>query len=254
MKRTLLYGGWILSLITGQHLNAQVSIADSSIHLFAVGVTYGFYLPKKDLSKRFGNHGQIGMDLFYKSKRNWAIGLSGHFLFGETVKEAPLLTFADPQLHVFFNQYGEPVLPNFLERGFVGFVELKKLFGQFPFKKDNPNSGIFFNVAPGYLFHKIHIVAPELTFLTREMKRGYDRLSGGYGGKMALGYLHFGSKYLINYVIAFDFQYFETHSLRKYQFDKEGAFDEKRQDVAIGFHVGWYFPIYHRAPEKYYYY
>lgn len=237
-----------------KNLVAQVSIADSSIRLLAIGINYGYYIAEGDLKVRFGNHGQIGLDLFYKSKSNWGIGVSGHFVFGETVKEAPVLSFSDPKLHVFFDQYGEPVFPNFFERGFVGYFEIKKIFGQFPFKRDNPNSGFFLNVAPGYMFHKIHIVAPELSFLTRELKQGYDRLSGGYGGKMALGYLHFGSKYLINYVVAINFQYFQTRSLRGYQFDVGGPYQEEREDISFGIHVGWYFPVYHRAPEKYYYY
>ncbi len=231
---------------------AQKSISDSTIAFPYIGLNYGFYIPQGNLEERFGNHFQTGLTFGYKTKKNWNYFFSGNFLFGEKVKEFPLLDIATGYA-VFVDEYGSLITPEFSERGGVAYLGVSKVFPKLFFKAPNPNSGFIFSLAGGYLFHKINMQAAELKFLTKDFKRGYDRLSGGFGVNARFGYLFNSNDQYLNFMLTLEANLFKTNSLRKYQFDK-GEFDEDRNDVYFGINLTWMLPMYRRAPKSEYYY
>ncbi len=230
---------------------AQRSVRDSTIKMFLPAVQYGFYLPYEDLKKRFGPHSQIGIYLGYKDKKNWLWYVQGDFLFGEQVKEYPLLNHLGGKLGVLWDRYGNPVVPNFFERGFVIVAGMQKIFSSL-LPSPNPNSGFHVGIGVGYLNHRIHIVAPEVPYLTKDFKKGYDRLSAGFGIATQIGYTFFSNTTLLNFRIQWEGYAFYTQGLRGYQYDV-GVFQEQRKDYYTGIRLCWLLPIYPKAPEKFYY-
>ncbi len=238
---------WVSSFVFGQK-----SISDSTIAFPYFAVNYGFFIPQGDLEKRFGNHFQAGITLGYKNKKNWNVFFTGSFLFGEKVKEYPVLAVAS-NYATFFDENSSVITPEFSERGGVGYIGFSKVFPKLFFKAPNPNSGFVFSLAGGYIFHKINMQAPELDFFTKEFKRGYDRLSGGGGVHTRFGYWFNSNDQYLNFILTLEGSFFKTKSLRKYQFDT-GEFDEDRNDVYFGINLTWMLPVYRRAPKSEYYY
>ncbi len=231
---------------------SQKRISDEPISFGSVGVGYGFYVPQGNMSERFGNHFLVGLNGGYKFNSNFEINSSVNYLFGENVKEFPIIELAN-NYGVFIGRYGDIIVPSFKERGGVAIFSLTKIFNNF-LNYPNPNSGVFVSLGGGYMYHKIYMEAQELPyFANKDIRRGYDRLTGGPGVVMKIGYaLHSNSQYF-NLRAALEGYAFFTRSLRKYQFDV-GEFDESRNDFFLGISIQWLLLIYKQAPNKEYYY
>jgi hypothetical protein len=234
------------------NLSAQVSVKDSSIFAPYVGISYGYQLSAGDLVKRFGNNSSVALALDFKTKKYWTFGINGSYFFGKDVKESLFDSIATPTGAI-INRNGEFADVRLFERGFTTSLTAGRMFS---FKKPNPNSGIVFSVGVGFIQHKIRIEtidnnAPQLS---KEYKKGYDRLSNGFLLSQNLGYLYLSSNRLVNIYFGLECLEGFTQSRRSFDYDLMKQDTEKRLDILYGAKIAWILPLYKRTPQEFYTY
>lgn len=242
----------ICILFLALNLAAQVSVKDSAIYTPYIGVSYGYQLPEGNLVKRFGNNSTIGLNLEFKTKKQWTFGINGSYIFGKDVKESLFDSIATPSGAI-INGNGTFADVRLYERGFTTSLTAGRLFS---FKKPNPNSGIMFNVGVGFIQHKIRIetIGNNAPQLSKQYKKGYDRLTNGFLLSQNLGYLYLSDNRLVNFYIGFECMQGFTQSRRSYDYDLMKQDTEKRVDILYGGKFAWILPMYKRAPQEFYTY
>jgi hypothetical protein len=233
-------------------LNAQVSIKDSSVATPMISASYGYYLSGGDMNKRFGNNSSIQLNVDFKTRYNWIIGINGSYIFGKTVKESLFDSIASPNGYI-IDKLGGFADVRLYERGFTTSVTLGRIF---PFKKPNPNSGIVFNIGLGFIQHKIRIetIGNNVPQLSKEYKKGYDRLSNGFLLSQNLGYMYLSNNRIANFYFGLECMQGFTQNRRSYNFDEMKQDTEKRIDIFYGAKVSWILPLYKKAPKEFYTY
>ena len=259
----------LLLLVLNTAARAQVSIADSSISMGLIDVTYAGMWPGADLADRFGYTNLLGADVGYLHKSHWYVLGGFHFMFGENVKQqnqldelAMLNVWPTDQGGVFYDYgfvdgNGNVHQPNYFQRGYVVPLRIGKIFPALRmFKGVNENSGPFVELGAQFIQHKIRIDfdTEEAPFLSDEMLKGYDRLTNGFGALQTIGYRLFSNNRYINLTLALEFSQNFTQNRRSLNYDTNTVEDETRVDLLYGLRVKWSFPLYRTAPEKYYYY
>ncbi len=212
-------------------------------------ITYTYQYVEGDMAQRFGNLNHVGGGIVYKTKKNWAAELELGYQFGNEVKEPGLLYFLTNSSGVVMNSGGYPANYTLGERGFNFTVKMGKVFALSDY---NRNSGIMVMVGAGYYMHKINIQnkANDIPMLTEDLKKGYDRLSGGFGLTEFIGYMFHSQNRFINFYIGFDFVQSFTKSIRGYNYDQMQFDTKKRMDVTNGLRVGWLIPVYLNAADE----
>ncbi len=254
-------------VVAGRPARSQQSIADSTLLLTMLQVSYGAYLPQGDLGQRFGFSNLIGAEIGPKFKSNWYLIGGGHFLFGDVVRENQLfvqtafnLTITDPvtgqssTYSGWLDRDGLDFVPTLNLRGFTASIRAGKIIEGLRFRGLNPNCGPFIEAGVQAIQHRIAISSPDnAPYLYGDYRKGYDRLTRGVGALFSVGYRVFSNSRYINGFIALDYQHHWTRGLR-YNFDQRRYDDRLRDDILLGLRIGWCFPIYRQAPEGYYYY
>ncbi|MDQ3048028.1 MAG: hypothetical protein M3R27_10800 [Bacteroidota bacterium] len=231
---------------------AQVSVKDSSIYTPLISASYGYYFSAGDLSDRFGNNSAVQLGLEFKTQSYWTFGINGSFLFGKKVKESLFDSISTPDGgHI--NVNGEFADVRLYERGFTVSLTAGRMFA---FKKPNPNSGIIVNVGLGFMQHKIRIetIGNNLPQLSKEYKKGYDRLSNGLLLTESIGYMYLSNNRLVNFYIGFECMQGFTENRRSYNYDTMEHDSTKRLDVLYGGKIAWILPLYKKAPQEFYTY
>jgi hypothetical protein len=247
--------GFLLLFVTsilGNRLIAQVSVKDSSIYTPLVGVSYGYYMPSGDLKNRFGNNSSVMLNVDFKTRKDWTWGLNGSYFFGKDIKESLFDSIIGSDGSI-INSKGEISDIRLFERGFTVSVTFGRIFS---FKKPNPNSGILLNVGLGFIQHKIRIetIGNNVPQLSKEYKKGYDRLSNGLLLSENLGYLFLSNNRLQNFYVGLECMQGFTQSRRSFDFETMHKDSQKRLDLLYGAKVIWYLPLYKKAPSAFYYY
>jgi hypothetical protein len=249
MKKRLFF---ILFVLLSGLLKAQVSVKDSSIYTPYIGISYGYYMPSGDLANRFGNNSAVQLDVGFKLRSNWTIGLNGSYFFGRGVKESLFDSISTSSGSV-VGKDGTYSDIRLYERGFTIAGTVGHLF---TFKRPNPNSGILLDLGVGFMQHKIRIetIGNTTPQLTKEYKKGYDRLSNGLMLSENLGYLYLSNNRLVNFYIGFECMQGFTQSRRSWDFDKMSQDTKKRLDIMYGGRIAWILPLYAKAPQEFYTY
>ncbi|MBL0047656.1 MAG: hypothetical protein IPP32_06105 [Bacteroidetes bacterium] len=146
-------------------------------------------------------------------------------------------------------QYAETRM---FELGYTASVKFGKLF---PYLSPNKNSGFFCVASVGMLQHKIRIedIGNRSPQLTKEYRKGYDRLTNGMSIGEFVGYLYLSNNRLINLYGGFEFTQAFTQNRRSYNFDTMERDTKKRNDYLSGFRLGIILPLYKRGPMDFYY-
>lgn len=219
----------------------------------SLGANIGFQYPFSDLTDRFGYGGVTGGQLIWKTKSNFTFDVNYGFIFGNRVKEDTILKPLLTSQNYLIDREGNPVDVFLSQRGHLIYGRLGKIVS---IGKANVNSGIHFNLGCGYMQHKIKITeasqkAPQVL---GDYAKGYDRLTSGVLMSQGIGYSHFSSYKLINYYVGIEFIEGFTKSRRSINFDK-GKYDgTNRLDIIGSVVLRWYFPIYKRQPQEFYFY
>jgi hypothetical protein len=217
--------------LTGLHLSAQVALAD--------------------LQHRYGNTLNVGIPLWYKTHKNWIIGIEGNYFFGKTVKENTTSILETPEGTITAND-GAPGRLRINERGLNLYLSGGKIL---PFWNHNKNCGPIILLGVGYMQHKVNIydVGKNIPQLRGDLRKGYDRLSGGLAFTQFVGYLFLSENRLANFYAGIECNQGFTKGLRGYQYDTMKPDTDKRYDAQLGFRIGWILPLYRRAKEFYTY-
>ena len=247
-KITITLIACILSLpILGQNVNLK----DSTVRANLIIVEGMVGVPAGDLSDRFGLHGIVGLGWQYKAKNNLLFGVSGHYLFGNDVKDENLLSNIKNEDDYIIGTDGQLYSPVFFQQGFDIIFDVGAIT---PLLGVNPNSGLAFNVGVGYLQHNIEIfldeaIAPQLS---GDYKKGYDKLTGGIQFSQFIGYYMFSNKAFVNFRAGFEFRQAITQDIRGFSFDGTTNEDGNRLDMMINFKASWILPVYQKPSRRFY--
>ena len=230
----------------------RVSFKAESIGISALSVNAGIYVPKGDLSHRFGNNSSVGVNFNRKMANNWLYGFDLNYHFGNNINESNILdSIRNSKGHILTDGgYAGDV--RLFQRGFSTYVKVGKLF---PVIGPNENSGILITTGLGFLQHKIQIEVIEnnIPELTDDFKKGYDRLSNGLALNEFIGYWHMSNQKTFNFYVGADFTQAFTQSRRSYDFFSQRQDLQKRKDYLIGLKFGLIIPLYKRMPKEFYY-
>lgn len=242
----------LLVCFTASATKAQVSVKDSSIYTPMIGIYYGYYLSAGDMVKRFGNSSSMQLNVDFKTRKYWTFGVNGSYFFGKKVKESLFDNISTTSGDI-INNNGEFANIRLYERGFTVSVTGGRMFS---FKKPNPNSGIIVNVGLGFIQHKIRIetIGNNVPQLSKQYKKGYDRLSNGFLLSENVGYLYLNNNRLLNLYFGFECMQGFTQSRRSFDYDLMKQDTQKRLDILYGAKIAWILPLYQKAPQEYYTY
>lgn len=231
---------------------AQVSIKDSSIYTPLIGFSYGYYFPAGDMADRFGQNSAVQLNVDFKTKKYWMFGVNGSYFFGKVIKET-LFDSIDTSGGSVIDQSGQFTDVRLYERGFTVVGTFGRMF---PFKKPNPNSGIVANIGVGFIQHKIRIetIGNTTPQLSKEYRKGYDRLSNGLLLSESIGYTYLSNNRLVNLYFGLECMQGFTKSRRSWDFDKMSRDTKQRVDILYGARVAWILPLYKKPPQDFYIY
>jgi hypothetical protein len=237
------------------NLIAQVTPKDSAINAPMIGLSYAFQIPKGDLKNRFGFNSSTGIHFLNKTKKNWIWGVDWTFTFSpqSQVKESlDLFDSINTTNGNVVDANGEYATLLFYERGWTSTLKFGKLF---PIWGQNKNSGICLLSGLGYMQHKIRIEdkfnrTPQLT---KEYRKGYDRLSSGFMLSQFVGYLYLGNSRLLNFYAGFEVMAGFTKNRRSFNFDTMEQDTKQRIDIYLGPRLGFILPLYKKMPNDFYY-
>ncbi|MDP5171092.1 MAG: hypothetical protein NWR72_12680 [Bacteroidia bacterium] len=253
MKKNTLFS--ILFLLASPSvLLAQQSIADSTTQMALLEVTYRGGIPGGDLADRFGYLSLIGIQGGVKFKNNFYLSAGLQLLFGDVVREFDVFEKILDSSGLLIGDQGLLTDYRVNAAGWMLPVTVGKIFPIFP--GHNPNSGIYVEVGGQYIRHRLGFEAydDDVTQLTGDYRKGYDRLTAGFGMRESIGYTFFDSRGYVNFSLGFDFSQNFTRGQRSIQFDTGLPNDQKRMDLLAGIRFSWIYPIYQRSPDRVYYY
>lgn len=234
-------------------LSAQGSLKDSALHMASIELTYQGIMPQGVLRNRFGYSSFAGVVGGYKSQSNWLFTAGFLGLFTDAVQEVTMFNGIITPSGFFVGDDGLLASANIQGRGWMVPVTMGKVFsGKF---SPNPNSGIFVEAGGQFLLHRIWArpVGADVAAIEGANRKGYDRLTSGFGVSESVGYRYLGNKGYVNFSFALTASQNFTRGRRSVQFDTGLPYEENRQDTWAGFVAKWIFPVYSRAPEKVYF-
>ena len=214
---------------------------------------YTALFPVGELSKRYGFSSNVGLNISYKMKHNWLIGIEGAYMWDRSVKERGILdsisTYLTGQI------IGNDGSLNDIALQMSGFEIAIRVGKIIPTSKKHPNSGVMISLAPGFMQHRIFINADKQNIpqLDPTYRKGYDRLTNGAMVSGFLGYLYLERKKFISVYGGIDFAAGFTENRRAWNFDLMGPDTHKRLDMLIGIKVGWVIPIFTNKDEEVYF-
>ncbi|MEL6718017.1 MAG: hypothetical protein AAFO82_02820 [Bacteroidota bacterium] len=205
--------------------------------------SYGYQFPFEDMANRFGNNGVLHTGVEYWTKNNFLLGVEGSFLFGSVVKQDVIASLRTEEGFIIGNDRDVADV-QLRERGFYTGGLIGKLF---PLLEDNTRSGIRATIGLGLLQHKIHIQDDpqrDVASLTKELKKGYDRLSNGLALTQFIGYQHLANDRQLNFSAGVEFIQGFTQNRRSFDFDTQMKDTTKRLDVLLALRITWVLPLY----------
>ncbi|MDP4267164.1 MAG: hypothetical protein Q8880_07000 [Bacteroidota bacterium] len=238
----------LLNEVKAQKKNISV-VKDSATSLISLSAVYGYQYPGHDMANRFLSNNSIGAGLLFKNKMNWIFEIEGSYIFRDTLKQTNLfssISTSDDNIIDANGMYAEVFAR---ERGFTLYGKVGKIL---PVLNINPNSGPFIMVGAGCLEHKIDIVVTDNSApqLSKEYKKGYDRLTFGPSFSESIGYIYYGKRRLINFFAAIEFNQAFTKNLHNFDYNTGMTDNSKRYDTLWGFKVGWMINLYRQKPYK----
>jgi len=110
-------------------------------------------------------------------------------------------------------------------------------------------------VGAGYLQHKVNLYDAQhrVAAVYKDLKKGYDHLSGGVSFSQFVGYLHLSENRLLNFYFGFECYQTLAKSFRKLNYDTGLPDTKRRFDGLLGFRAGWILPLYKKKPNDFYY-
>ncbi|MEO0898904.1 MAG: hypothetical protein AAFY71_21000 [Bacteroidota bacterium] len=233
----------------------QVSIADSSIRLVTIDITYKGGLASGDWQDRWNFVSRIGLESGVKFSSNLYLQTGISFLFTDEVNN-------DTGLDDLLTNQGTLIITDegFLSEVNVGGRGLSvplNIGYIFPVVGPNPNSGIYLEAGGQFLLHRYNyrVIDGDASALEPPYSKGYDRQRSGIGFRQGIGYKYFANKNGVNFTIGLDFAQVPTVNNRTFFFP-EGPLNGSASflDLFWGIKFSWTYALYREAPSKAYFY
>lgn len=239
-----------ICLISLMQSNAQ-SVKDSSFRIIMTGVHFCGQLPQNNMAQRFGPNLSAGVDLFWKTKRNFLFGIEGSYFWSKNVREDVVASMKNSDGFITDNE-GYPADLRTTERGWNFDAKVGVII---PKTGHNPNSGLFFTIGAGYMQHKVKLydANQKIAAIKGDLAKGYDRLSGGFAVTYFIGYQYLSNNRIANFSFGVEMYQGFTKSFRGFNYDTGLKDTQKRSDVLVGLRFTWLLPLYKRAKDFYYY-
>lgn len=233
-------------LLTSYAGMAQSEMKTSQGFLFIP--TVAFHSPMGDMADRFENFSSIGLQIEYKTKSNWILGVDYEWLFGDGVKPEGIFSGITGPSGAIIDVNGDFGIVNPSIRGNYATVNMGRLFN---LSKKRPNSGILFSLGAGFMQHRIDFNSSEVTLpqVNGEYEKGYDKLTYGFATKQFLGYQFLESTKKIHVRGGFEFNQGFTQGRRTWDFDANKSGLDSRFDGTIAFKIGLIVPIYTKGAK-----
>lgn len=231
-------------------LAQETSTGESIPFLYA---TYAAQMPGGNWAKQFGFSNEIGGGLGIKTKNNWMFSGEGTYLFGNNIKENPLLGITNSDGTI-TDIYGEEASIQLWQRG----MQIKASFGKIvPVFNINANSGFYFKGSLGFLQHRTWIEnrnnnTPQVQ---GDYQQGYDRLSNGLSFSEFIGWQNWSETKGFNFLIGFEFTQALTQNRRTWDFPTNSQINNQDLDLIYALKLAWYIPFKRKqSATKYYFY
>jgi|ERR1043165_8491504 hypothetical protein len=213
---------------------------------------YTAQFPFGNMRDRYGFNSLFGMQISYKTKKNWMFGVEGSFLFGTTVRENYILDNISTPTGQHIGQNNDLIRPKLQEMG----SNLKFTFGKIvPLSEKYPDAGLLFLTGFGFLSHQIaiNVKATSLPQLDKTYRKGYDRLANGPVISQFIGGIFLARRKFVSAYAGIQFDLGITQG-RRYDFYSHAQLHDKRLDMFLGIKVGWIIPVFTTSSSKEYYY
>ncbi|GAB4256118.1 MAG: hypothetical protein Kow0079_13190 [Vicingaceae bacterium] len=242
----------LFSFLLPCSLKAQQEYIDTTYFIPMAHATFAVQFPDGDLKDRFKTNMNVGGGFSIKTTKNIIFGIKGSFMWNGSIKENDILKDITTVDGYVIDKEGRLTSVFLEERGFTGFLTFGKIFNKFGF---NQNSGILTTFGAGFMQHKIRIAfKDEITNLSDEYKKGYDRLSNGPAFNAFVGYIFLSKNRLVNFFGGFEATMAFTKNRRGFNFDTMSEDNDLRNDLLYSIRVGWIIPFNKRTTREYYYY
>lgn len=220
--------------------------------IFNVDLSGNIDVPAADMAKRFGVNYRLGIAMKYKTAKNWIYGVKGELITGNKIREDSLMINLKTSQGGVVSQLGDVLNVGTFERGYMLGVEFGRIF---PLLQMNKNSGVTSIFSAGFIQHKIKLFDKDNSFpqLRESYIKGYDRLSNGMYLENFTGYTYYSTNKLINFYAGLNVVWGYTKGRRDYLFDVARPDTQRRNDILLGFKLGWIVPIYKKVTEETYY-
>lgn len=216
--------------------------------MLEVNANYNFKIPQRDLRLRFGNFSGLSMSLTYKLYNNITFTGAVSTLFGSRVKEVGMLDSLRGSSGEYIDANGNYAQISFAMRG----TQSDFMIGKIIRTGKNPNNGIWLQAGYSVLRHRIKFeyqpgVLPQLD---GDLYKGYDRFSGGGGLLSSIGYHHISANKTVSYFINWQYGFYNTQSLRGFNYDTKKIDVTPRKDWMQSFSIGLILPIRPKTKSK----
>ena len=214
---------------------------------------YTAQFPIGHVSQRFGFDNFFGMELLYKTNKNWLVGANGGFIYGTQSKQNYVFSNIATSTGQFITQYNDLSSIRPEEHGF----NVQFTFGKiFPFSQKYPDMGLLIFTGLGMVQDKIAVSlkAAELPQLSPQYRKGYDRMCNGPVISQFIGGNYMLRRKFVSGYAGLQVNLSYTQNQRPYDFYTMGKLNDKGVDVFIGLKVGWVIPVFLQASEKEFFY
>jgi hypothetical protein len=215
----------------------------------------GAVFPQFDLANDYGTYGEIGGSIFYQSRTKWIMGLEGGYLFGGGVKKDPVPNLRDFNGNIIGNNGSYAVFKVF-QRAFL--LPMVKIGKTIPLRKNpklNTLGGLTAIGGFGWLQHWTFIQdqSKKTPQFSKEYIDGYDRLTGGLGAGLWLGYIFLPVKSKLNFHLEAGYFLARTE-VKRFDFAQNLPAGQKRLDGIIQLRFKICFTIRSKSQDEYYFY
>jgi hypothetical protein len=205
-----------------------------------VNLTWKPVLPAGDLANRYTLFNGVGMDVYFKTKKNYTWGINSSFFFGRSVKDIAYLDFMKDKNGYVFTDDGQPVNILASMRG----SHLQLAFGKLiQFYTKIPEWSFLVQGGIGILQHKYLFQAANTLQLSSTYLRGYDRLRNGLAISEEAGICHFNLNRRVNFNTGIELTEAFTKNRRYYDYATQSVDDKSYFDMMIAVKVSWILPV-----------
>ena len=240
--------------LQAQQMQMKVSKVDSAGMILYTAANYSYLFTLADLQKESANLMGVGVDIGLKLKSNWSFETGFNYYFSGKVKGTDtLFRFITNQSGNIMDGDGRPADIDVDQRGWSLRLAAGKVF---PVSPNYRNAGIQVKLGGTLLQRYVFIKNPDnkVAALTDEYKKGYDRLTLGFGAYQFVGYFHMSKHKYASFYIGVEAT--ETFGHRQREWDISGMGKDTRSytDVMIGLKAGWMVPLYKKEYQDTYYF